>query len=219
MQPASTDYKPPIRGFLAVILRLILQLSTVLPSRINDPETRQMAVGLLGSANDTFQALSDNDPNDGAQLRAALNKLLTNSEFAEGSRAELLALVSNVQDEDLRLALSVAVNQAYPIADKLTDDNDANGEQLKAYVQGLLQSPDGVAFISAILNLVLPNGWGQTISLLVIQTLLELLSQGDDDETPAQQSVRIRNLQAIRQMAVERENLLLPGAQDMAPAA
>lgn len=219
MQPASTDYKAPIRGIFAIILRLGLQLSETLPSRIPDPEVRQMAVGLLEAANGTYEALSDNNPEDGEQLRATLNTLLTDSQFTAGSQAELLGLVSNVENANVRTALSIGVNQSYVIAGKLTDEDDENGAQLKAYVQGLLQSPDGVAFISSLLDLALPNGWGQTISLLVIQTLLDLLSQGDDDETPAQQSVRLQNMQAIRQIAIDREQMLEPGAQDVAPAA
>jgi len=128
---ADQKYTPPLRGLFKLILSLFTQLINLFIPRIKDDELRQMAGGMLKSSQRTIEALSDADPNDKAQLQAILNELIRSGEFQQGAKAELQQSIAKLDDENVRLLLTIINNQAWIVGDRLTDDNPANAQQLR----------------------------------------------------------------------------------------
>jgi hypothetical protein len=82
---ANQDYRPPLRGFVALIVKLLTQLAGMFTNRIKDEEVRLMATGFIDGTKKSVEALSDADPNDKEQIRAIFNKLLSEGPFQDGS--------------------------------------------------------------------------------------------------------------------------------------
>lgn len=177
----STDYKAPIRGIAKLILKLITQLAGLFTNMIKDTEVRLMAVGLLDSAGKTVDVLSDADPNDAAQLREILNGLLKSGSFRKGAEAELLAKIQQLQNENVRKALTVINSHAFPIGDILTDEFTENTEQVKAYMSEILASDDGITLFNSLLGIILPPTYANTLTILIIQALMNYLEENDRD--------------------------------------
>lgn len=177
---ADQTYRPPLRGLFKLILSAFTELINLFVPRIKDDELRQMAGGMLQSGRRTIEALSDADPNDKAQLQEILNDLLRAGDFQAGAKAEISQAIGRLDDENVRLVLNVVNNQAWIVADRLTDDDPANSQQMRAYLVDLLKSQDGVAFLRGLLALVLPGQTADTITLIVLQLIISQLEEDGD---------------------------------------
>lgn len=177
---STVDYKAPIRGIAKLILKLITQLAGLFTNMIKDTEVRLMAVGLLDSASKTVDVLSDADPNDAAQLRGILNELMKASSFRSGAEAELLGNIQKLQNENVRKALTIINGHAFPIGDILTDENTENTDQLKAYMADILSQEDGMELFNALLGIILPPTYANTLTVLIIQALMDYLQTNDE---------------------------------------
>lgn len=184
---AKSDYKAPLRGIGLLIGKLLTQLAGLFLPKITDPELRLMATGLLDSSKLTVDALSDANPDDKDQLREIFNKLLKEGPFRQGAKAELIARINELSNEDVRVLLSVVNNQSFVVADILTDADPGNTDQMEQYLRNLLRDQDGIVFLRAILGLLLKNTqYADTAAVVIIQLLLTAIDdEGAGDDTKA----------------------------------
>lgn len=181
------DYKPPIGGVPATVLKLLLNIAGAFTKRITHLPSRKIVDGFVDSFANLVTALSDANPNDPEQIRAVINKLLTQGDFYEGSRQTILANINKVGNEDARLALAIATGVTYRLADVLTDDVDDNGAQLEEMLRVFLSSEDGIEFITALLKMIVDDATANIIGLLLIEALKGVLS---DDQQEALKDLR-----------------------------
>lgn len=181
------DYKPPIGGVPATVLKLLLNIAGAFTKRITHLPSRKIVDGFVDSFANLVTALSDADPNDPEQIRAVINKMLTEGDFYEGSRQTILANINKIGNEDARLALAIATGVTYRIADVLTDDVDDNGAQLEEMLRVFLSSEDGIQFITALLKMIVDDATANIIGLLLIEALKGVLS---DDQQEALKDLR-----------------------------
>ena len=199
----QVDYQAPIRGIAKIILSLLVQLTKMFTNRIKDVELRTMATAVLGSAEATIKALSDANPNDREQLRNILNSLMNKTEFQASAQEEIMSHISKLSNEQVKTALSILNSQAFPVANLLTDDDTDNSEQLREYLVELLQSPDGIALFNALLSIVLPKEYANTLTLIIIQFLVSFLEEdSEEDEQKSATVKRLRKLQGQYQIQV-----------------
>lgn len=181
------DYKPPIGGVPATVLKLLLNIAGAFTKRITHLPSRKIVDGFVDSFANLVTALSDADPNDPEQIRAVINKMLTEGDFYEGSRQTILANINKIGNEDARMALAIATGVTYRIADVLTDDVDDNGAQLEEMLRVFLSSEDGIQFITALLKMIVDDATANIIGLLLIEALKGVLS---DDQQEALKDLR-----------------------------
>ena len=199
----QVDYQAPIRGIAKIILSLLVQLTKMFTNRIKDTELRTMATAVLGSAEATIKALSDANPSDREQLRNILNSLMNKTEFQASAQEEIMSHISKLSNEQVKTALSILNSQAFPVANLLTDDDTDNSEQLREYLVELLQSPDGIALFNALLSIVLPKEYANTLTLIIIQFLVSFLEEdSEEDEQKSATVKRLRKLQGQYQIQV-----------------
>jgi len=199
----QVDYQAPIRGIAKIILSLLVQLTKMFTNRIKDTELRTMATAVLGSAEATIKALSDANPDDREQLRNILNSLMNKTEFQASAQEEIMSHISKLSNEQVKTALSILNSQAFPVANLLTDDDTDNSEQLREYLVELLQSPDGIALFNALLSIVLPKEYANTLTLIIIQFLVSFLEEdSEEDEQKSATVKRLRKLQGQYQIQV-----------------
>lgn len=199
----QVDYQAPIRGIAKIILSLLVQLTKMFTNRIKDVELRTMATAVLGSAEATIKALSDANPNDREQLRNILNSLMNKTEFQASAQEEIMSHISKLSNEQVKTALSILNSQAFPVANLLTDDDTDNSEQLREYLGEMLQSPDGIALFNALLSIVLPKEYANTLTLIIIQFLVSFLEEdSEEDEQKSATVKRLRKLQGQYQIQV-----------------
>lgn len=170
-------YKQPIGGVPATVLRLLLSVAGAFTKKITHLPSRQMIDGFLNSFQELVAVLSDANPEDDKQIKAVVNKFLTNGEFYKGSRQTLLLNIEKIANEDARLALTIAMGVLYQLADRLTDETDDNGEQLKEMLQTFLQGADGVQFVTSLLTLMVGKDTANIIALLLIEALKGILQE------------------------------------------
>lgn len=196
MQIQTLDYKAPIRGIAKLILSLLTQLAAMFAKQIKDMELRLMAVGILEGAGKAVDVLSDANPEDKDQLRAILNELINKPEFSNSAKAEILAKISTLSNEEVRTALAIINDNVFPVADLLTDEDKDNTDQIKEHLATVLQSPNGIVFFNSLLGIILPATIANALTILIVQSLIDLLErEGEDNEEKA---AKIRSL---RQMA------------------
>lgn len=189
----QVDYKAPIRGIFKIVLQLLTQLTAMFAQRIKDAEQRQMATAVLDSAGETIQVLSDADPNDKEQLREVLNKLLNRTDFQASAKEEMLGYINKLKNQEVRTALAIINTHAFPVAGLVTDDTSDNSEQIREYMAEVLQTQDGIAFFNALLRLVLPDNYANTLTLIIIQAIISWL---EEDGTDEEKAATIRSLKA-----------------------
>jgi len=196
---ANKDYKAPLRGFMAILAKLLTQVAGLFTNKFKDPEIRQMAVGFIEATKKTVEVLSDANPDDKDQMRAIFNELLTEGPFKAGAQTEIQSKINELTNNNARVALGVANGEAWKIAALLTDNDPANSDQMGDYLTNLLRSDDGVIFLRSILGLMLKNSaYADTAAVLIIQLLLTTLAEEGDTETAA----RIIELQDIYEKRV-----------------
>lgn len=175
------DYQAPLRGIAKLILTLLTKLAGMFTSRINDPELRQMASGVINSAGRTVDALSDANPDDRDQLRQIINDLLSEGGFKTGAQAKILAQIQKMSNENVRIALSILANHAFPIGDLLSDAEKDNSEQMKAYLGDVLRGADGIDLFNALLSVILPPVYANTLTAIIVQALIHYLQEKGED--------------------------------------
>jgi hypothetical protein len=180
MQVVQEDFKPRIKGIAKLILGLLTQLAGLFVNSIKDLELRQMAQGLIGSASKTVEVLADSNPNDKEQIKSIFNALLKDGPFKKGSQAQLLARINELTDSNVRLLLSIATSQAFPIGALLTDSDTDNSEQLKAHLQAFLRTEDGIVFLRSLLGIILPAAYADTAAVIILQLLLTRMEDEGD---------------------------------------
>jgi hypothetical protein len=185
MNAKVKDYKAPIRGIAKLILSLLTRLGQLFLSKIKDAEIRLMASGLLDSAAKTVDVLSDADPNDAQQLREIINGLISKGDFSEGLRLELLSKIQKLKNEDVRKALTIINGNAFPIAELLTDDNKDNSDQIKEYLVTFLRGESGMELFAALLSIILPPAYADTLTLLIVEALLSWLGENEPENNTA----------------------------------
>lgn len=191
---STTDFKPRLRGIAKLILKLLTQLASLFTNRIKDPEIKMMANGLLNSASQTVDALSDADPDDADQLRGIFNGLVSSGDFKIGAEAELLGNIQKIGNENVRKSLSIINGHTFPIADLLTDQNKKDTEQVREYMVQILSSNDGIELFNALLGIILPASYADTLTVLIIQALMNEL-EGDERENATIAVARLITLQ------------------------
>lgn len=198
----QSDYKPPIRGLSKLAARILLSILDGLPEKIEDPEVRLMASGLITGGQGAVQVLSDMNPNDADQLRGVLRDLIEQGEFREGSQGELLQQINRIGNDDARLALQILLDRVYNFASILMDTDQDNGAQATAELRDLLQSPDGATFVTSVVKIMLPGSLGAGIAFIILEALIELV--GDDDGDTGAGGAKVRDLIRLRDKEAQR---------------
>lgn len=184
------NYKPPIGGIPSTVINLLLSIASAFTKNITHEPSRLMVDGFLSSFRDLVKALSDTDPGDEAQIKAIVNRFLTEGDFYTGSRRTILANIEKVGNEDARAALTIAMGIVYRLADVLTDDVDDNGRQLEEMMKVFLVSQDGVLFITSLVRLTgVDQSTADLIALLLIEALKGVISE---DQQAALEDLRAR---------------------------
>lgn len=174
---ADKPYKPPIGGVPSTVLKLLLNIAGAFTKQITHVPSRKIVDGFIGSFSQLVTALSDANPDDVDQIRAVVNKLLTEGDFYEGSRQTIIANIEKIGNEDAKTALLVAMGITYRLADVLTDEFEDNGVQLEQMLKVFLSSEDGILFVTSLLKLVIDDATANIIALLLIEALKGVLSE------------------------------------------
>lgn len=190
-----SDYKAPIRGIAKLILKLLTQLAQLFTNKIQDVEVRLMATGLLKSAEQTVEVLSDADPDDTDQLRKIVNGLLTTGEFKQGMKEELMQQIDKLSNEHVRIALQIINQNTFPIGDLLTDDNKDNSDQIRTHLIDLLRSQDGIALFNSLLSIILPPTYANTLTVIIIQAIINWIEEDEAQETDEALIVSLKDTQ------------------------
>lgn len=190
-----SDYKAPIRGIAKLILKLLTQLAQLFTNKIQDVEVRLMATGLLKSAEQTVEVLSDADPDDTDQLRKIVNGLLTTGEFKQGMKEELMQQIDKLSNEHVRIALQIINQNTFPIGDLLTDDNKDNSDQIRTHLIELLRSQDGIALFNSLLSIILPPTYANTLTVIIIQAIINWIEEDEAQETDEALIVSLKDTQ------------------------
>lgn len=181
----AKEYKAPIRGIARLILSLLTKLSSLFLNRIKDLEIRMMASGLLESASKTVDVLSDANPNDADQMRQVMNELVSGGEFKKGVQLELLSKIQKLENEAVRKALTILNANAFPVTSLLTDDDKNNTAQVKEFLIEFLRGEDGIELFGALLSIILPPAYADTLTVLIIEALINWLDGVENDENGA----------------------------------
>lgn len=166
------DYKAPIGGLTASLLLLAFRLASAFTGRITHTSSRQIVNGLVTSVTDLIKALSDANPDDEAQVKLIVNKMLSAGDFHEGSKAALITNIAKIKDEPVKQTLLVIVNQVYLVGAMLSDQVEPNGAQVKAHLRGFLQSPDGVEFFVNLVDIALDSQTAAIVGVILAEALL-----------------------------------------------
>lgn len=184
---ADKPYKPPIGGVPATVLKLLLNIAGAFTKRITHEPSRLIVDGFVKSFSELVTSLSDTDPEDADQIRAIVNRMLTEGDFYKGSRQTVLANINKIDNEQARVALTIVLGVAYRVADVLTDDLGDNGYQLEEMLKQFLSGADGVTFITSLLRLVVDENTANLIALLLIEALKGIVT---DDKQEALEELR-----------------------------
>lgn len=171
------EYKPPIGGVPATVLKLLLNIAGAFTKRITHVPSRKIVDGFVTSFGELITALADTNPNDADQIRAVVNRLLTEGDFYEGSRQTITANINKIANDDVKTALLIATGVTYRVADVLTDEFDDNGAQLEEMLKVFLSGQDGVLFITSLLKTVVDDATANLIALLLIEALKGVISE------------------------------------------
>jgi hypothetical protein len=178
----AEQYRPPIGGIPSTLLNLTLSITKAFTGRITHLPSRKIVTGVLDGSINLVKALSDSNPEDEDQIRAIVNKLITDGDFYEGSRQTILDNIQKVKNQPAREALTIGVDEVYNIGAILTDDIDDNGEQLRALLSEFLSTAEGVSFITSLLKIAVDEQTANIIALILIESLKGVVSK-DKAET------------------------------------
>lgn len=178
----ADKYKPPIGGIPSTLLNLVFSISKAFTSKITHLPSRQIVSGTLDGSISLVKALSDSNPDDEAQIRAIVNKMLSDGDFYTGSRTTILANIQKIGNEAARDALTIGTDQVYAIGRVLTDDITDNGDQVQQLLSDFLSTAEGVTFFTSLLKTVVDEQTANIIALILIESLKGVVS---DDKAAA----------------------------------
>jgi hypothetical protein len=173
-------YKPPVSGMAGLILKLLANISGIFVNKITHSPSKIMVQGFVTAFQNLITALSDANPNDSEQIQAVIHKFLTEGSFYDGSRQTILANINKIENEDVRIILTVAMGIVYRMGDVLTDEHDNNQQQLKEMLSVFLKGEDGVLLVTSLLTLMMPKETAAIISLLIIEAIRGVLSEDQE---------------------------------------
>lgn len=173
----AEQYKPPIGGIPSTLLNLTLSITKAFTGRITHLPSRKIVTGVLDGSINLVKALSDSNPEDEDQIRAIVNRLISEGDFYEGSRATILANIQKIKNQPAKEALTIGVDEVYSIGHILTDDIEDNGEQLRALLAEFLSTPEGVTFITSLLKIAVDEQTANIIALILIESLKGVVSK------------------------------------------
>lgn len=173
----AEKYKPPIGGIPSTLLNLTLSITKAFTGRITHLPSRKIVTGVLDGSINLVKALSDANPEDEDQIRAIVNKLITDGDFYEGSRETILANIQKVKNQPAREAMTIGVDEVYSIGHILTDEIEDNGEQLRTALSDFLSTPEGVTFITSLLKIIVDEQISNIIAMILIESLKGVVSK------------------------------------------
>lgn len=192
---ADQNYKPPIGGIPATVLKLLLNIAGAFTKRITHIPSRQIVDGFVNGFTKLVQSLSDANPEDEKQIKAIVNELLTKGDFYEGTRTTILNNIGRVGNEHARDALMIITDQVYDIADILTDEVTDNGEQLQFVLRDFIASEQGVSFVVSFLRIAgVEESTANLIGLLVLEALRGVIAE---DRAKALEALHARLVGAV----------------------
>jgi len=176
--------KSTISPFLASAIRIALRtLTTALGLWIKDPKKLALVSSALNLPIEVVDILSDENPNDGDQALALVNRTIT----ANTGLVPLLLQATRERidrlPEGIRPIPRAFLNEGLTIADLLTDDDRANAAQLEGYLRALPRDPDAADLLSAVLGLWLKDErTADEVTLFVLEAIANLLRQRDEQD-------------------------------------
>lgn len=163
-----------IGGFWATMLIFALQAMGAFTRRITQENSRKIVDGMRLSFLELVRALSDSDPNDNDQIQGIVNRMVREGDFYQGTKGTIVANLAKIENDKVRTILMNLLNPAYSVADILTDDDPANGDQLRNVLMDLLSSADGIETINAALGLVFDEEAAAFIGAIIASYLEQI---------------------------------------------
>lgn len=167
---------------LALIIKGLIDISRIWINKIPNDYGRETLIDLSGALKRVVDAVSDSDPNDGEQIKRVIDELLTDTDFLDRTRLELLDKIDTIQDERLRGILAPALPVAFDIIVALFDEDPANEEQIKARLGELLRgAKSGEMLTNLLLFVVKDRATAATIANLILSIIGGVLKVEDLD--------------------------------------
>jgi len=157
---------------LETILKAVIELVRLWISRIKDDYARESLNSLADVFKEVIGALADADPNDKEQIQAIISKFLTDSDFVDNTKDELMQEIDKLNDERLKVVLASLLPVAFDIIKALFDDQPANEEQIKERLSDLVKGSSGTDLITAIISFIVKDeSLARTIASIIISLL------------------------------------------------
>ena len=137
----SKDYKPKIKKFPAMAIKMLFSITSSQINRIEDDYAKDVLGLLVKLPADIVDALADKDPNDKEQMRVIVDGFLNQSDFVEVNEQKLAELISKIDHIETRKTLLILLPVPFDILKLLFDSNTDNVEQIKQKLDGFLKSP------------------------------------------------------------------------------
>jgi hypothetical protein len=158
-----------IGGTLEAILKAVIDLSKLWINRIKDDYARETLNTLAETFKEVIAAIADTNPDDKEQIKAIISKFLTDTDFVDNTKAELLALINELKDDRLKTVLFELLPVFFDIIKMLFDEDGANEEQIKERLIQLLKSSNGLNVLTALIHFVVKDeNLARTIAGLIL---------------------------------------------------
>lgn len=151
------------------ILLVILDGAKLFTGKISNEYARKTVEQMLDSLKDIIRALADANPDDTAQIRGIIDKFLSETDFLDRTKQELLNEIEKLNDPRLVTVLSVLMPKAFDILQALFDENPANEQQIIEELKELIKGPEAINFLTGLLQFVIKDeSTARTIASLII---------------------------------------------------
>lgn len=149
-------------------------IETSIIERIELDYARQAALNVLGKLRETVDVITDEDPNNKAQLQLVWGHFLADAGLAESLRSALLDATSKIENENLREALAYLTE---PVVKTVVAVNDAelnNGEQLQTIWVDALRDDRALAILEKNLEAILSKIINNTAVVGLLVSLIRM---------------------------------------------
>lgn len=162
--------KIKLSATVAFALQTAISIVLAFVSRIQDEASRLIISSLLQKSKEAVTALADSDPEDNVQIKKIANSLVSDGDFFLGSNMLITKGLDKIP-APYDSILHQMRNQTWNLLGLMTDDNPANGEQMKALLKGWLHSPEGVDFLQNLLDIALKEEDADYFGAILAQAL------------------------------------------------
>lgn len=144
--------KTKISSTLAWLAKLAISAALSLVMQINNDKVRIVLSSLLMSAEQTITALSDSNPDDEAQMKQILNDVIVTSQMSDLVKTILEEKFQNLKEPYGDITTTM-LSLLFDTGDILTDSDGDNRDQINSQFKSFFEGPDGLMFITRLLQI------------------------------------------------------------------